>query len=384
MIEINRVKIRKYYQMGLSINPIAIVIGAAAAGIAAQRAAAEKAPAIANAADKKAIDDLVANASGAPGTPFNGLTPNGVLDKVTTGVKGASDAISTPLGDGSTSSGADAIGVLQQATGGLANAGADISSALSKIGGGNLAGGVQDFAAGISKGAGVLNNLLSLKRAENLPAEGELFAQGGQGVRLSTTNREDWRVRIDCDWTIFSGNKLFDQFKDGGVVFPTIPTVNFSSKANYSSIDPTHNNYPFQAYKNSQIDEIMISGEFTAETAKDAGYWIGATTFFKTATKMFFGQGENVGAPPIICTLNGFGASVFNDVPVVIKSFSIDFPNDVNYIRCDTYGSPTWVPIVSTLAINVQPVYNRRNLRQFSLTKYASGSLTTPTGQGYL
>lgn len=371
--------------MGLSINPIAVVIGAAAAGIAAQKAAAEKAPAIANAAEKANLDKLIADKSGALGSPLNGLTPdNGIIGAATSAMgSAASGAVSAVTGGGNLSSGADALGVLQSAAGGLANAGADISGALNKLGGGSLAGGLQQFATGISKGAGVLNNLLSLKRGENLPAEGELFSQG-QGVQLSTTNKEDWRVRINCDWTIFKGNRLFEQFVDGGVVFPTIPTVSFNSKANYNSIDPTHNNYPFQAYKNSQIDEINISGEFMAETSKDAAYWIGATTFFRTATKMFFGQGENVGAPPIICTLNGFGSNMFNDVPVVVKSFNIDFPNDVNYVRCDAFGEPTWVPIISTLAINVQPVYNRRNLRQFSLTDYANGALKTPTGQGYL
>jgi len=98
---------------------------------------------------------------------------------------------------------------------------------------------------------------------------------------------------------------------------------------------------------------------------------------------MFFGQSANAGAPPIICTLSGYGTHVFDHVPVVIKSFSVDFPNDVNYVKADTLDGTTWVPIVSDISVVVQPVYNRRNLRSFSLQEYAKGTLRTPTDKGY-
>ncbi len=97
---------------------------------------------------------------------------------------------------------------------------------------------------------------------------------------------------------------------------------------------------------------------------------------------MFFGQGANQGNPPIICKLNGYGANVFNDVPVVVKSFSVDFPTDVDYIQCNSASQgakPTWVPRQSTISIEVQPIYNRTKMRQFSLEAYANGTL-----QGYV
>ena len=90
------------------------------------------------------------------------------------------------------------------------------------------------------------------------------------------------------------------------------------------TIDPIHSQYPFQAYKSSVVDDIQISGDFSCETETDAAYWIAATTFFKTATKMFFGGGEYAGNPPLVCNLTGYGSSVFDKVPVIIKSFSVD------------------------------------------------------------
>ena len=170
----------------------------------------------------------------------------------------------------------------------------------------------------------------------------------------------------------------------GGVVWPYLPNIQISTKANYTQVDPVHSNYPFQAYKNSQVDEISISGEFTAEVETDAAYWIAATTFFKTATKMFFGQGENAGNPPIICHLYGYGSSIFDKVPVIIKSFNVELKDDVNYVKCTTFGTDTWVPIVSNVSVTVSPIYNRTNLRKFSLQDYASGKAITGSGVGFI
>ena len=215
-----------------------------------------------------------------------------------------------------------------------------------------------------------------------IPAGGELFAKQGTAIRLAPGAANDWRVRITCDWTQFN-SALFKPLENtGGVVWPYTPNITVSTKANYTPIDPVHSNYTFYGYKNSVIEDITISGEFTCETATDGAYWIAATTFFKTATKMFFGEGKLAGNPPIVCNLTGYGSSVFDKVPVIIKSFSVDLKDDVNYIRCDTFGTNTWVPVVSTISVTVAPVYNRRRLRKFSLEQYASGQVAK--GVGYI
>jgi hypothetical protein len=99
---------------------------------------------------------------------------------------------------------------------------------------------------------------------------------------------------------------------------------------------------------------------------------------------MFFGQGEFAGTPPLVCNLTGYGASIFDKVPVVIKSFSVDLKDDVNYIRCNTFGTNTWVPVVSTITVTVSPVYNRERLRKFNLQDYAKGKTADPSGVGYI
>jgi len=180
---------------------------------------------------------------------------------------------------------------------------------------------------------------------------------------------------------------LFQQLKDtGGVVWPYMPSITVSTKAEYSTIPITHGNYAQYSYKNSVIDDITISGEFSCETNTEGAYWIAATTFFKTATKMFFGQSPLAGNPPIICTLSGYGARIFENVPIIIKSFSVDFKDDINYIRCDPFdnGRYTWVPTLSTITVVVAPVYTRQGLRKFNLQDYARGRMSGEGGVGYI
>lgn len=279
-----------------------------------------------------------------------------------------------------------AVDKLRSVAGSTSNIAADISGTINKLTGGNLAGGLMKVAGSISGAASMLNNILSLKRGINIPKGAQVFMPQGQAIQLNAGSKDDWRVRINCEWNIFN-SPLFSVLKEtGGVVWPYMPNITVSTKAEYNTIPITHANYSQYSYKNSVVDDISISGEFSCETKADAAYWIAATTFFKTATKMFFGQGDLAGNPPIICNLTGYGSHVFDKVPVIIKSFSVDFKDDVNYIQCDPFNNQkyTWVPILSTITVVVAPVYSRQGLRKFSLQDYARGKMSGDKEVGYI
>jgi hypothetical protein len=372
--------------MALSINPLAQLITSSSQAITqATNEAQARLPQVGDALSKANLDATISRLSGEIGSGLNGLTA-GTGSAFGTLKSGASNFVAgagTALGGiGNTiqSTVSGGISTLQTVAGSTSNITADISGTLNKLTGGNLAGGVQGLAGQISSAAGMLNNFLSLKRGANLPAGAELFLQQGSQIQLQPNAKNDWRVRINAEWNLFN-SPLFKLLQNtGGVIWPYTPNITVSTKANYQTIDAIHSNYQFQAYKNSVIDDITISGEFSCETETDAAYWIAATTFFKTATKMFFGQGENAGNPPIICNLTGYGSSVFDKVPVVIKSFSVDLKDDINYIKCNTFGTNTWVPVMSTISVTVSPIYNRRRLRKFSLQDYSRGKAADSVG----
>lgn len=372
---------------GPPVNPFASLVAGVSAGIQkTQEAAAANLPSEFSQA-KAALDDKVSALSGEIGSGFNAFTSN--LKQGTSQLQaslGAAGAASGMGGfaDAAKSKFSGAVDSLRSAAGSTSNIGADISGVINKLTGGSLAGGLMKAAGQISSAAGMLNNILSLKRGANLPKGAEAFSKNGEPIKLDVSSKNDWRVRIDCQWNIFD-SPLFERLKlTGGVVWPYLPNITVATKAEYTQISTVHNNYQQYAYKGSSVDDIQISGEFSCETEEDAAYWIAATTFFKTATKMFFGQGELAGNPPIICILKGYGASVFNNTPVIIKSFSVDLKDDINYVKCEKYGSTTWVPVLSTISVTVSPVYTRERMRKFSLESYSRGQMTETGKVGYI
>ena len=329
-----------------------------------------------SALDKLKLDDKVSELTAGFKSGLNQLA--GDVKNFGASAMGGNTTIQSAVGG--------AIDKLKTFAGSSSNIAADITGTLNKLTGGNLAGGLMKAAGEFGAAAGMLNNILSLKRGINIPKGAEVFAPQGQAIQLNAGSKDDWRVRITCEWNTFN-SPLFGVLKQtGGVVWPYMPNITVSTKAEYNTIPITHANYSQYSYKNSVVDDISISGEFSCETATDGAYWIAATTFFKTATKMFFGQGDLAGNPPIICNLTGYGSHVFDKVPVIIKSFSVDFKDDVNYIKCDPFnnGKYTWVPVLSTITVSVAPVYSRQGLRKFSLQDYARGKMSGEGQVGYI
>ena len=329
-----------------------------------------------SALDKLKLDDKVSELTAGFKSGLNQLA--GDVKNFGASAMGGNTTIQSAVGG--------AVDKLKSFAGSSSNLAADITGTLNKLTGGNLAGGLMKAAGEFGAAAGMLNNILSLKRGINIPKGAEVFAPQGQAIQLKAGSKDDWRVRINCEWNTFN-SPLFGVLKQtGGVVWPYMPNITVSTKAEYNTIPITHANYSQYSYKNSVVDDISISGEFSCETATDGAYWIAATTFFKTATKMFFGQGDLAGNPPIICNLTGYGSHVFDKVPVIIKSFSVDFKDDVNYIKCDPFnnGKYTWVPVLSTISVSVAPVYSRQGLRKFSLQDYARGKMSADGAVGYI
>jgi hypothetical protein len=194
---------------------------------------------------------------------------------------------------------------------------------------------------------------------------------------------EDWRVSIEVPKILLNEGDILAPLRESKeasvfntrnrMIFPFNPTVLLSHSANYSQIQPTHTNYPYNAYENSQVDAITITGEFYQENENDARYWIACLHFLRSATKMFYGNSNPLGNPPVVCRLNGYGKHILNNMPVVITNFTTDLPVDVDYIQCKVKGQVNYVPTFSSITVTLQPQYARRSQSGFSLNEYAGG-----------
>jgi hypothetical protein len=172
-------------------------------------------------------------------------------------------------------------------------------------------------------------------------------------ARYKQPGNSDWRVRLslspNANYLYNAGTPrgsgagiLAPLAATDGVIFPYTPSISTTYTANYEQYDLVHSNYRGVFYKNSRVGDISIRGTFTAQDTTEANYLLAVIHFFRSATKMFYGQDAERGTPPPVCLLNGLGQYQFSDHPVVISSFNYTTPDDVDYIRAgnpNNYGS---------------------------------------------
>jgi hypothetical protein len=276
----------------------------------------------------------------------------------------------------------------------------------------------------------------------SLTEAGKLLAQRQAALanqKKLVNNNGDWRVRISL---ADSSDYLYNApFLEGGileplratfgVIFPYTPTINVGYKATYSTADLTHSNYTNYFYQGSSVGQIRITGTFTAQDTVEAQYLLAVIHFFRSATKMFYGQDAQRGAPPPLLFISGLGEYQFNNHACVLASFDYSLPADVDYIRAGSpnnngtdllkrrtstqnnlptnvisgalgrlnqlfsgqgiqkggivyqnspsnlsKNSPTYVPTKIDISLTLNPVVTRSQAsRQFSLKQFANGDL---------
>lgn len=187
-------------------------------------------------------------------------------------------------------------------------------------------------------------------------------SQVGQ-ARSQQTNSNLAQFPVNTDWRVVlrlapNANYLYAAPDAGllqplkttnGVIFPYTPTITTAYKANYSEYDLTHSNYRGYFYKNSYTDAVQLTATFTAQSTADAAYVLAVIHFFRSVTKMFYGQDVHRGSPPPLVYLSGLGDYQFNNHPCVVSQFNYSLPADVDYISS---GSP------NNLGLNLQPLQN--------------------------
>ena len=177
------------------------------------------------------------------------------------------------------------------------------------------------------------------------------------------TNRALAQFPVNTDWRVVlrlapGANYLYAAPDAGllqplkttnGVVFPYTPTITTAYRADYQNYDLTHSNYRGYFYKSSYMDDIQLSCTFTSQSTADAAYVLAVIHFFRSVTKMFYGQDAQRGSPPPLVYLSGLGDYQFNNHPCVVSQFNYKLPADVDYISS---GSP------NNLGLNLQPLQN--------------------------
>lgn len=218
-------------------------------------------------------------------------------------------------------------------------------------------------------------------------------------LRVQNVESENMYWLYSCREKPYS--PLYPVMKVGGILFPYTPTLTgVGGSADYEDFHAVHSNYRQPVYMKSQVNDINLNAEFTASTDFEARYMLSVLWFCSAITKSSFGERsspdfptsydgdgasirQTAGMPPPVLKFSYMGTHMYNDVPVVLTSYTYDFPNTVDYVTVavnpEKPEEKTQVPTLMTLSLTLKPYYNPRELqRKFSLQDFANGDLTNP------
>lgn len=238
-------------------------------------------------------------------------------------------------------------------------------------------------------------------------------------ARLSAKGNTDARTQIYGPNV--ATNIMRPLWETGGLLWPYTPIISDNASVRYESYDPVHSNQPYMAFRSVAEKEIMCSGQFTAMNQDEAKYCMASIHFLRTITKMYFGTGgldqkaiAARGTPPPILLFNAHGTAMFHNIPVIVTSYSIEFPQDVDYVEIKDNqvveiprtprnttgdvdaaklnlrnamfettvdGASAWIPTRFTITVNmtVQNPPNRWR-RNFNLNDFRTGKLISKGG----
>lgn len=215
-------------------------------------------------------------------------------------------------------------------------------------------------ATGVANGGSFTGDIFGLNAAGQ--AAGALVGQVTSAQNQQTYSDLS-QMPLNTDWRVTlrlapGATYLYNDAQPGllaplkitnGVIFPYTPQISTAYKANYNAYDLTHSNYRGYFYQNSYTDQITLNATFTAQSTADASYVLAVIHFFRSVTKMFYGQDAQRGSPPPLVFLSGLGDYQFNNHPCLVSQFNYTLPPEVDYISS---GAP------NNMGLNLQPLQN--------------------------
>lgn len=139
------------------------------------------------------------------------------------------------------------------------------------------------------------------------------------------------------------GNGLLKPLAEtGGLIWPYTPTIGYNHNIDYQPIATVHANQDFHVYSRTPAVELQVNGDFSVQNQVEGRYALAAIHFLRTMAKMNFGDKDPAaGTPPPVLLFNAYGPFVFKDVPVIVKNFTAEFPDSVDYVQVFVQGLTT-------------------------------------------
>jgi len=207
-----------------------------------------------------------------------------------------------------------------------------------------------------------------------------------------------------------AGGLMTPLLATNGMIFPYQPTITYQQEVNYQTMEMVHTNQDFHVYQRTPALKLQVEGEFTVQSSKEGQYALACIHFLRTVTKMYFGGQTGAtaglsGTPPPVLLFDAYGTYMFNALPVIVTSFTVGLPKDVDYVPVLFNGSSSlsqnpasvasatfdninstslqgndgyaWLPAIFSMTVNLVVQNTPARLKAFDLDQFRTGALLT-------
>lgn len=174
------------------------------------------------------------------------------------------------------------------------------------------------------------------------------------------------------------------------VAFRVSPEISETRSAGYKTLDPVHMPGAVQVYQSTAPRTWNIAGiKLISRNGEEAEENLATINQLRSWMMPFFGktntndrdayEADLLGSPPEVLEftaysdVNGQGVTNIRKIPVVMTTFNLNYPTDVDYIKTAQTGQP--FPAVTTVDIIIVETHSPNQLSNFDLIDFRHGNL---------
>lgn len=221
-------------------------------------------------------------------------------------------------------------------------------------------------------GGNIITNI-NTKAAASIPsAVSGINPSISDGVTI-TNKTEEHRVKL-----------VNTSHTDEEIIFNVRPQLNETRSANYSTVELLHHPSDILKYQKTSARTWSFSATLVSRTPEEAKQNLQYTNWIRAWVMPYYGEGtansikshsSRLGAPPPILKLTAYGNQMIGPVPVVLESYDISWPADVDYIQTSYDDSAVPFPVVLTINLSMKEAFSPAEYSGFDLYRYKLGDM---------
>ena len=150
------------------------------------------------------------------------------------------------------------------------------------------------------------------------------------------------------------------------------PTLTESRAARYQPESLLHAPESFNAYEGTDSREFQIEGKFFSQTEGDIEV---NNQILHVMRSLVMPDYNKTGAPPTPVRLFAYGTKNIHALPCLVKTYTMNYPNDVDYVVSNQTQGAVTMPIVFTLSLSLVEQHSVTELQKFTLDDFRAGTM---------